>query len=66
MFTGATTTFDRVLDVMSDGNWHTEQELGEVSYFPREWVRELELSGLSVDQEREGRFRLRDQATRAR
>ncbi len=45
---GTTTTFERVIDVLSDGEWHSEEELEEVSYFPREWIRELEMSGYPV------------------
>ncbi len=57
---GATaTTFKRVLDVLSDGDWHAKEELEEVSYFPHEWIKELELSGYTVDEQDEGRFRLR-------
>ncbi len=53
------TTFERVLEVLSDGDWHNEEELEEVSYFPREWIRELELSGYPIDERGEDRFRLR-------
>ena len=45
-----TTTFDRVLDVLSDGEWHSEEELEEISYFPREWIRELRTSGYPLDE----------------
>jgi hypothetical protein len=55
------TTFDRVLDVLSDGDWHTETELEEVSYFPREWLRELELSGYSIEHRKDSYFRLHAQ-----
>ena len=53
-----TTTYERVLGVLADGEWHSERELGEVSYFPREWIRELELSGHGVDRAERSRFRL--------
>jgi hypothetical protein len=45
-----TTTFKRVLDVLSDGDWHSEDELEEVSYFPRDWIQELRVSGYPVDE----------------
>ena len=53
-----TTTYERVLDVLADGEWHREDELAEVSYFPREWIRGLEISGHTVDEEDRSRFRL--------
>ena len=62
-----TTTFERVLDVLSDGDWHSEDELGEVSYFPREWIRELEASGYPVaETDDHCRWRLLSSPTRWR
>jgi hypothetical protein len=42
------TTWHRVLGLLSDGDWHTEEELEEVVYYPEYWIRELEESGYSV------------------
>jgi hypothetical protein len=53
------TTYDRVLQLLADGEWHTEDELGEVAYFPREWIRELEASGKHVTTVENGGLRLR-------
>ncbi len=55
-----TTTFERVLGILADGEWHSEDELAEVSSFPREWIRELELSGHVVDELEGPAFRLRE------
>ncbi len=44
----APTTFERVLELLRDGRWHTEQELGEVAHFPRRWIDELKASGYDV------------------
>jgi hypothetical protein len=36
-----TTTYERIMQLLSDGGWHREEELGRVSAYPREWVKEL-------------------------
>jgi hypothetical protein len=59
MITATQGTFDRVLEVLEDGKWHTEDELAEVSYFPREWVKELDVSGYPVTIVESGLVRLR-------
>ena len=59
MITTTQTTFDRVLELLADGEWHTEKELEEVSYFPREWVKELDASGYPVTTVENGGLRLR-------
>jgi hypothetical protein len=59
MITETQTTFDRVLQLLADGEWHTEEELEEVSYFPREWVKELDASGYPVATIEDGGLRLR-------
>jgi len=32
------TTWDRVLDLLDDGDWHAEEELEEVAYYPEHWI----------------------------
>jgi hypothetical protein len=59
MITTTQSTFDRVLQVLADGEWHTEAELEEVSYFPREWVKELDASGYPVTTVDDGGLKLR-------
>jgi hypothetical protein len=46
------TTWERVLELFSDGGWHTEAELEHVTQFPEFWIRELEESGYSVQRSR--------------
>jgi hypothetical protein len=52
-------TYERILELLDDGEWHSEEELEEVAYFPREWVRELELSGQPVRTADNGGLHLR-------
>lgn len=62
------TTFDRVVGVLSDGDWHTDAELHTVTRVPAIWMKELVLSGYSVEERGQGerhRYRLRlDKRTR--
>ncbi len=52
-------TYDRVKGVLSDGEWHTLDELREVSYFPERWIEELRRDGLEVvENEDEGKVAL--------
>lgn len=41
-------TYDRVKGILSDGRWHTVEELREISYFPERWIEELRRDGLEV------------------
>lgn len=41
-------TYDRVKNVLSDGQWHTLEELKQVSYFPERWIEEFRHDGLEV------------------
>ena len=43
------TTWERVLDLLLDGDWHTAAELEKVAHFPEYWIRELEDSGYLVE-----------------
>jgi len=47
-------TYDRVMSVLSDGRWHTMDELREVSYFPERWIEELRRDGLEVVEDPQG------------
>lgn len=57
------TTWERVLDLLSDGDWHTKDELEEVAYFPEYWIRELEESGYFLEKSVTGRPSVRLLAT---
>ena len=59
MITEDMSTYARVLEVLADGEWHTEDELGQVAYFPRKWIKELEASGEPVTTAESGGVRLR-------
>jgi hypothetical protein len=59
MIAEGTTTYEQVLQLLADGEWHTEDELAEISYFPREWIRELKASGEHVTTVENGKLRLR-------
>jgi hypothetical protein len=41
-------TYERVRDVLSDGEWHSIDELKQVSSFPERWIEELRRDGLWV------------------
>jgi hypothetical protein len=41
-------TYQRVKDLLEDGDWHTVDELKEVSQFPERWLEELRRDGLEV------------------
>lgn len=52
-------TYDRVRGVLADGDWHTLDELKEVSFFPERWIDELRIDGLEViEDEAEGKVAL--------
>ena len=41
-------TYDRVKDVLADGEWHSVEELKQVSSFPERWIEELRRDGVEV------------------
>ena len=52
-------TYQRVKNVLADGDWHTVDELKEVSSFPERWIEELRRDGLEVvEDETEGKVAL--------
>jgi hypothetical protein len=46
-------TYQRVKDVLADGEWHSMEELREVCLFPERWVEELRKDGLDVREDRD-------------
>jgi len=58
------TTYDRVKDVLSDGDWHSLEELKQVSYFPERWLEEFRRDGLEVVEE-DGKVALVGSASKA-
>jgi hypothetical protein len=54
------TTYERIKHLLSDGDWHREDELARVSSYPREWVRELELAReAEIERDADDRYVLR-------
>jgi hypothetical protein len=52
-------TYERVKTVLADGDWHTVDELKQVSSFPERWIEELRRGGLEVvEDEVEGKVAL--------
>ena len=50
-------------DLLEDGDWHTVDELKEVSQFPERWLEELRRDGLEVVEDGpEGQSRTRRSA----
>jgi hypothetical protein len=52
------TQWDRVIDLLSDGDWHTENELTRITRYPQHWIRELCESGYLLERRADGRLRL--------
>ena len=52
------TMWERVLDLLSDGDWHTDEEFEEIAHFLVYWIRELEESGYVVQRSATGVLRL--------
>jgi hypothetical protein len=45
--------YQRVKAVLADGEWHSIEELKEVSMFPERWVEELRRDGLEVREDKD-------------
>ena len=35
------TIYERLRQLLGDGNWHSEREIGELTTFPEAWIDEL-------------------------
>jgi hypothetical protein len=44
----AVLTYQRVWEVLKDGDWHTMDELRSVCRFPERWLEEFRKDGLQV------------------
>lgn len=51
-------TLSRVLSLLSDGRWHSREELQAVAYFPDAWVGILRDKGWEIEEGEQG-YRLR-------
>jgi hypothetical protein len=43
--------YERLLEVLSDGEWHSEDELRPVTPFTRDWIAELRHDGHEVTED---------------
>jgi hypothetical protein len=48
-------TYSRLLMLLSDVQWHDEDDLRKVTSFPREWLKELRYEGHEVAADERGR-----------
>jgi hypothetical protein len=55
----AESRYARVLRLLQDGNWHEEDELGQVVAYPWAWIRELRLDGKPVEVKKNCRLAVR-------
>jgi hypothetical protein len=46
-------TYERVKDVLADGEWHSIDELKQVSSSPERWIEEMRRDGLWVMEDHE-------------
>lgn len=52
-------TYDRVKQVLADGEWHSVEELKNVSSFPERWIEELRRDGIEIVEDKlEGKVAL--------
>ena len=49
------TQWDRIFDLLSDGEWRTEKELATITRYPRQWIHELGESGYLLERDADGR-----------
>jgi hypothetical protein len=63
-----TTTYDQLMRILDDGDWHSAEELTAVAHFPHYWIDELRHEGHQVVTDAVGRpvIRLREAATAGR
>jgi hypothetical protein len=50
--------WDRVFSLLSDGDWHSENELAAITRYPQYWIREVGESGYLLERDQLGRMRL--------
>jgi hypothetical protein len=62
-----TTTYDQLMRILGDGDWHSADELTAVAHFPQYWIDELRHEGHQVVTDEVGhpviRLRNREAAT---
>lgn len=48
------TVYQRLRQLLADGNWHTQQEIEEFTSFPEEWIVELRYAGGTIVESADG------------
>lgn len=48
------TVYQRLRQLLDDGNWHTQREIEEFTSFPEEWIIELKYAGGTVAENEDG------------
>jgi hypothetical protein len=46
--------YSRLLEALSDGEWHSEDDLRAITPFPREWIAELRHEGHEIIEDPSG------------
>lgn len=41
-------TYDRLVEILNDGQWHSDEELAVVATFPEAWLDEVEREGGTI------------------
>jgi hypothetical protein len=54
-----TRTFDAIVELLGDGEWHTSQELAASTRYPDRWIDELRRESLVEVDEQDGHTRVR-------
>jgi hypothetical protein len=55
--------YERVKAVLADGEWHSLEELKQVSSFPERWLEELRRDGLLMEDRQGGKVALNRSGT---
>jgi hypothetical protein len=54
-----TKTFESIVALLGDGEWHTPQELATTTRYPDQWIDELRRESLVEVEEQHGQTRVR-------
>lgn len=46
----STSTYGRLVDLLADGEWHTDDELLALTAYPDEWLKELRYEGFLLSE----------------
>lgn len=48
------TVYQRLRQLLADGNWHSQREIEEFTSFPEEWILELKYAGGTIVESEDG------------